>query len=176
MLSLSGAKAVGAAFDTVLANARAKAPTARIDGVLVQEMIRGGAEMIVGMKRDPVLGPAVLAGLGGIFVEVLEAYSLACAPFGLDEARRLLNELPGRKILDGMRGAAPRDTEALAVFLARFSQFAAGAAPMIEAIDLNPVLVLERGCGVVIADALFVIDQASSGLPGVRGGTSRAVE
>lgn len=154
-LGLATEVEVADAFTRVMAEVERRAPAARIDGVLVQQMARGGTEMIVGMKRDKSFGPVVLVGLGGVFVEVLKTFAIACAPFDAATARELIAGLAGASVLKGARGAAPRDIEALAQFLARFSQFAA-AADDVREIDLNPVFVLPEGQGVVIADALIV--------------------
>jgi acyl-CoA synthetase (NDP forming) len=155
-LGVADPTGVAAAFDAITGAARQRAPAARLDGVLVQEMVRGGTEVIVGMKRDPAFGPVVLVGLGGIFVEILKAYALCCAPFDRETAERVIGRLPASEMLRGARGHAPRDIAALAEFLARFSLFAAAASPVLREIDLNPVFVLPEGQGVVIADALFV--------------------
>jgi acyl-CoA synthetase (NDP forming) len=155
-LGIADPAGVVAAFDAITGLVRERAPTARIDGVLVQAMVRGGTEVIVGMKRDPDFGPIVLVGLGGIFAEILNAYALCCAPFDRDTARDVIDRLPAFEVLRGARRDLPRDVTALAECLARFSVFAAGAAAIVREIDLNPVFVLPEGQGVVIADALFV--------------------
>jgi acyl-CoA synthetase (NDP forming) len=155
-LDVADAPGVAAAFEEVTREVRRRAPAARIDGVLVQEMVRGGAEAIIGMTRDPAFGPVVLVGLGGIFVEVLKGYALCCAPFDRETAERVISRVPSSSVLRGARGHEPRDVAALAECLARFSAFAAAAAPLVRQIDLNPVFVLPAGRGVVVADALFV--------------------
>jgi acyl-CoA synthetase (NDP forming) len=155
-LDVADAAGVEAAFQALNASVRRRAPAARIDGVLVQAMVRGGTEIIVGMTRDPAFGPVVLVGLGGIFVEMLEGHALCCAPFDRETAEELIRRLPAWEVLRGARGHAPRDVAALAECLARFSAFAAAAAPLVRQIDLNPVFVLPEGRGVVVADALFV--------------------
>ena len=81
------------------------APDARIDGVIVAEMVSGGIETVMGVVSDPVFGPAVMFGLGGVFVEVLKDVTFRLAPFGMDEARRMIEEIQGRAMLDGVRGA-----------------------------------------------------------------------
>ena len=93
-------------------------------------------------------------GLGGVFVEVLKDVTFRLAPFGMDEARRMIDEIQGRAMLDGVRGAPPADIDALADALARLSVFAAENADMIETIDINPFLVLSDGA--VAVDALIV--------------------
>ena len=144
------------ARDTILERAAEKAPGARIDGVLVSPMVTGGVETIVGVARDPVFGPVVMFGLGGVFVEVLKDVTFRIAPFDVEEACRMIREIRGYPMLEGVRGAAPADVDALAEMLSALSRFAAANADRIESIDLNPVRVLEKGRGVVALDALIV--------------------
>ncbi len=144
-LNLQSAEAVRQAYSEIIDAAGDAAPGATLDGVLVTPMISGGVETIIGVNRDPVFGPVVLFGLGGIFVEVLKDVSFRVAPFGIDEARRMIDEVKGRAMLDGVRGAAPVDVEALAETLAQLSVFAAANADRIESIDINPFLVQEKG-------------------------------
>lgn len=142
------------AFADVMTAVKAKAPRAAIDGVLVAPMVAGGVECIMGVSRDPVFGPMVLFGLGGVFVEVLKDASLRRAPFGRDEARRMIGELKGLPLLEGARGRPPADLEALADALAKLSAYAYAMREAVESIDLNPVLALPEGC--VAVDALIV--------------------
>ncbi len=148
-----------AARDTIMARVAEKAPAARIDGILVSPMIFGGVETIAGVARDPVFGPVVMFGLGGVFVEVLKDVTFRAAPFDIAEADRMIREIRGFPMLEGVRGAPPADIEALARVLSALSHFAAANAAQIESIDLNPVRVLERGQGVIALDALIVMGQ-----------------
>ncbi|MCP3468819.1 acetate--CoA ligase family protein [Bradyrhizobium sp. CCGUVB1N3] len=147
---------------TILSNARHKRPDARIEGVIVSPMIRGGVETIVGVVRDPSFGPVVMFGLGGVLVEVLKDVTFRVAPFDVAEAQRMIREIRGFAVLEGVRGAPPADVDALAAMLSRLSQFAADNADVIESIDLNPVLVMPRGEGVMPLDALLVPRSAAS--------------
>ncbi|MGV7216353.1 acetate--CoA ligase family protein [Bradyrhizobium sp. UFLA05-112] len=147
---------------TILSRARDKRPDARIDGVVVSPMIRGGVETIVGVVRDPSFGPVVMFGLGGILVEVLKDVTFRVAPFDVAEAQRMIREIRGFAVLEGVRGAPPADVDALAAMLSGLSQFAADNASVIESIDLNPVLVMPRGEGVMPLDALLVPCSAAS--------------
>ncbi len=140
---------------TVLA-ARENVPNGRIDGVLVSRMIAGGVETIVGVVQDPTFGPVVMFGLGGVFVEVLKDVTFRVAPFDVDEARRMIREIRGFAMLEGVRGAAPADVDALASMLSALSHFAADNADSCDSIDLNPVRVMPAGHGVVPLDALLV--------------------
>lgn len=156
ILGVADRAAAEAAYAELLRRAAAHRPDAAVDGVLVAPMARGGVEMIAGVVRDPVFGPAVMVGLGGIHVEVLRDVRFALAPFDEAEARRLIDGLRGRALLDGVRGAPASDIDAMARLLARLSSFAAAHADTLETIDLNPVLVRPEGQGAVALDALLV--------------------
>jgi len=156
VVGVEGATAVRQAAESVIERARAAEPVARIDGVMVAEMAPEGVEVVVGVQRDPTFGPVVMVGLGGILVEVLEDVAFRLAPFGIAEAHRMIRELRGAKILDGVRGAGPSDVDALARLLSDMSVFAADQAGRIESVDLNPVRVLAKGRGLVALDALIV--------------------
>jgi acyl-CoA synthetase (NDP forming) len=140
----------------ILSRALERRPDARIDGVVISRMITGGVETIVGVVQDPTFGAVVMFGLGGVFVEVLKDVTFRVAPFDAAEARRMIREIRGFAVLEGTRGAPPADVDALASMLAALSHFAAVNADLIESIDLNPVLVLPEGQGVVPLDALLV--------------------
>ncbi len=155
-LNVSGADAVSAAFDRVLASAKRHAPAARIDGVLVQPMAAPGHEIILGVNRDPTWGLMLMVGLGGVLVEALGDVALAPVPFDHAAARAMIGRLKGSQLLGGYRGSAPADTEALADLMVALSQFAADNADDIAEIDLNPVIVHARGEGVSVVDALIV--------------------
>jgi acetyltransferase len=143
------------AYSEILANVTAYAPSATINGLLVQEMIRGGREVIVGMKRDPQFGPVVIVGLGGVFVEVLRDFAMRVAPLTTDDAREMIAELKGYRILQGMRGEAASDVDALAEIIQRFSRLALEIGEEIGAIDINPLRVFEKGQGAVALDCLM---------------------
>lgn len=156
LLAIADGTAARAAYDTLLARASKNAPQARIEGVMVTTMARKGAEVIIGVNRDPVFGPVVMFGMGGIFTELLKDVSFRAAPFDLDEAHRMIREIKGFPLLCGFRGAPPADIDALAHVLQRLSLFAAANAGELESIDLNPVLVLPEGEGVVALDAVIL--------------------
>ena len=155
-LNLADADAVATAHAAIEAAVAQNAPGAAVDGILVAPMVAGGIETIIGVHRDPVFGPAVLFGLGGVFVEVLADVSFRLAPFGIDEAHRMIDEVKGRKILDGVRGGAAADIDALAEALARLSVYAVANADSIASIDINPLLVRPAGQGVIAVDALVI--------------------
>jgi acyl-CoA synthetase (NDP forming) len=156
MLNLATAAAVREGYRTVLERASTAHPGAKIDGVLIQAMARRGQEMILGVTRDPVFGPMLMVGLGGIHVEVLKDVAFAPVPLDHDDALALIGELKGAALLDGVRGSPPADKQALAELMVALSRFAADHADQIAEIDLNPVIVHEAGHGLSVVDALIV--------------------
>ena len=154
LLSINDEDAIREGHATLLDRARVSRPDAEIDGVIVAEMVSGGVETMMGVVRDPTFGAVVMFGLGGVFVEILKDVTFRVAPFGIDEARRMIDEIRGRGILDGVRGTKPADLEALADALSRLSVFAAANADKVESIDVNPFIVLPKGAAAV--DALIV--------------------
>jgi acyl-CoA synthetase (NDP forming) len=127
-------------------------------GVLIQKMISGGKEIILGAKRDPSFGPVLLFGLGGIYVEVFKETSLRVAPINRSEAEEMISELKTASILKGVRGERPLDVRALIENLLRLSQLMIDF-PEIEGIDINPVKVLEKGA--LAVDARIVLSDGS---------------
>ena len=156
LLGLNGDAAVREGYRAVLARSKAAHPKAKIDGVLVQAMAKRGQEMILGVTRDPVFGPMLMVGLGGIHVEVLKDVAFAPVPLDAEDALALIGELKGAALLDGVRGAKPADKAALAELMVALSRFAADHAEQIAEIDLNPVIVHEAGEGLSVVDALIV--------------------
>jgi len=156
ILNVTGAEEVRTAFDTLQGRLRQHHPDARFDGILVSPMVEGGVEIIMGSSQDPVFGPVVMVGLGGILVEVLKDVSFRKAPFDVAEAHQMIGELRGNAVLDGVRGAPPADREALARTLSQLSLFAAAEKDHIDSIDINPFVVFAAGEGAVALDALIV--------------------
>jgi acyl-CoA synthetase (NDP forming) len=156
LVGLRSAEEVAAAYDTLLARARAAVPHARIDGVLVSPLVTGGLETIAGVKRDSVFGPVVMFGMGGIFVEIYRDVCLRVAPFGIDTAREMIQEIVGYPLLAGARGRSPADVEALARSLSLLSAYADRFRDALDSIDINPLMVLPEGKGVIAVDALIV--------------------
>ncbi|HEX3721726.1 MAG TPA: acetate--CoA ligase family protein, partial [Nitrolancea sp.] len=149
---------VRAGYEQIIANTRNYNPEAEISGVLVQEMVTGGRELILGMSRDADYGPAVAVGLGGIFVEVLKDVSLGVPPLAERDRRSMLARLRGAAILDGTgaRGAGPADVDAIVDILGKFSQLCIDLRDDVSEIDINPLLVFERGQGARVVDCLIV--------------------
>lgn len=156
LIGVNSVEAVAEGYRTLIERAATHCPGARIEGVLVAPMAPEGVETIVGVNRDPVFGPAVMFGLGGVHVEVLKDVAFRMAPFGKAEAMAMIDQIRGRALLSGVRGAPASDVDALADLLVNLSGFAAAHADDIETIDLNPVRVLAKGRGVVALDALIV--------------------
>lgn len=156
ILNVADRKAAEAAYKTLMERAAERAPGAKVDGVMVAPMITDGVETIMGVVSDPVFGPTVMFGLGGVFVEVLKDVTFRVAPFGVDVAMEMIGEVKGRAMLDGVRGAPPADVEALAKALAQLSAFAAANADTLETVDVNPFLVRPKGKGAVAVDALVI--------------------
>lgn len=154
LVGCSDAAAVREAFRDVVDGVRGRVPGARIDGVLVQPMVSGGTEMIVGVKTDPLFGPAVVCGFGGIFVETLRDVAVRVPPLDHDEAHAMIAELRGRALLGGVRGRPPADVPALADVLVRVAALAHAERQRLAALDINPLLVLEHGRGVMAVDWL----------------------
>lgn len=155
-LDISGADEAEAAFGQITAAATKAAPHARIDGVLMAPMVKGGVELILGAKKDPVFGPIILVGLGGIYAEIFQDTSLRLAPVSTEEAENMLRELRSFPLFNGARGRPLMDLSAAAVAISSFSVFAASHAENIKEIDINPLLVKPLGQGVVALDALIV--------------------
>ena len=155
-LGVEEESAVHEAFARIMNNARAFAPSAVIEGVRVERMAGPGVELIVGVSRDPDFGPMIGVGLGGVLVELLDDFVLSPAPVDAVEAREMLRNLRGQRILDGLRGAPAADVDALVRLLVAVSEFAAAAGETLEALDLNPVIVHPRGEGVSVVDAGIV--------------------
>ena len=126
------------------------------DGILIQEQVVGGFEMIAGAKVDPQFGPFVLIGLGGVFTELLKDVALRLAPVSPDIALEMLGELRAAPLLNGFRGGDRMDVAALASTLSSLSEFASDYSAQISEIDLNPVIVLPEGRGVRVVDAVIV--------------------
>jgi len=152
-LNLRNADDVRASYDAVMANAAAVSPPPRINGVLVQPMVPQGVEMVVGARVDPLFGPLVVVGLGGILVEVLNDTALAPAPVTHREGLALLGQLKGERLLRGFRGMEPVDLDRLADVICRVSRFAADHRDVITELDLNPLIC--AGDRITAVDALI---------------------
>jgi acyl-CoA synthetase (NDP forming) len=154
-LGLDNAAVVHKACGEMLENVRARKPGANIEGVLVQKQLKG-VECLLGVSRDDQLGPTLVMGLGGVFVEILADVQIRIPPISAAEAKRALESLKGAKVFSGARGAPPADLDALADMAARLSWLAFDLRDRISELDLNPVMVMPRGEGAFAVDALLV--------------------
>ncbi len=156
VIGLNNPSEVRNAFNMILKNVSMRTPNAKVYGILIQEMVPSGLEVIVGSTRDPTFGPLILFGLGGIFVEVLRDVSFRIVPLTHYDAETMISEIKSAKILEGYRGQAPRDKEALIDILIKLSKFVESVNE-VKDVDLNPVMLYEVGKGAKIADARVIL-------------------
>ena len=155
-LGLADAAAVRKAFAEVTACALAYRADARIDGVVVQKMAAGDVEFVLGLKNDPVFGPVLMAGLGGVLVEVLKDVAFRRCPLSAPQAEEMLEALQGKAILAGVRGKPAVDRAALVRLICAVSRFGAAAGARLAELDLNPVLLSPAGA--VAVDMVLVLE------------------
>jgi acetate---CoA ligase (ADP-forming) len=158
-LNISTDEELASAFNEVIINAQKYNPAADIAGVLVQEMVPDGLEVIMGISRDPQFGLTIMFGLGGIFVEVLEDISLRLVPITRRDAEEMIKEIKGYKILQGVRGQPPRDIDALVDTLLKVSRLAQDMEDKISEMDLNPIIVFGTGKGIKVVDSLMILNR-----------------
>ncbi|MBI5180912.1 MAG: acetate--CoA ligase family protein, partial [Nitrospirae bacterium] len=142
------------AFDAMMEDIAKKADDAMIKGALIEAMAKKGTEIIIGGIRDAQFGPAVMFGIGGIFVELLKDVSFGIAPVNMDEAMEMIKQIKGYPLLTGFRGSLPVDIDAIAKALITISELLNGVNDISE-IDLNPVIVYPQGLVVVDAKVLL---------------------
>jgi succinyl-CoA synthetase beta subunit len=157
VLGCGDASTVAAAFDRTMAGAR-RAGFTDVSGVLVQPMCTFAVETIAGVSVDPVLGPGLLFGLGGVFVEVLRDTVTEVPPLSLEQAKELVLGIRARKILEGVRGQPPADIDAVARTLVALGDFALVYRDRLAAVDVNPLLVGKVGTGVVAVDLVVELN------------------
>jgi acyl-CoA synthetase (NDP forming) len=138
------------------AGLKARNTSFAMDGVLVQEMVRGGKETILGMTTDPSFGPVIMFGLGGVYVEVLKDVAFRVAPLNDVDAMEIVHAIKGFPILNGARGEMPVDVEKLSEHLQRMSQMILDL-PEIREMDINPLVVFEKGRPFKVLDARIAI-------------------
>lgn len=155
-LNLMNEGEVRQAYQALIAAVQAARPTARLQGVLVQRMVKGGKETILGMKRDPQFGPLLLCGLGGTYVEIFKDVAVRIAPITELDAQQMIQQLKSSPILSGYRGAPPSDIDAITECLERLSQLALDFQELHE-LDMNPLIVFEQGKGAAVVDARIFI-------------------
>jgi acyl-CoA synthetase (NDP forming) len=150
-LNITNAADVRDAFDLIVYRATRHMPDATIWGCQVQQMVKGGREVIIGMNRDPQFGPLLMFGLGGVYVEALKDVTFRVAPIDRREAREMLTEIRAYNLLRGVRGEKPADLDAVADILVRVSQLVTDFPEIVE-MDINPLLVFAAGQGVLGLD------------------------
>ncbi len=165
-LNLKDEASVRKAFDEIMENAKnyGKEKGIEVDlsrGVFISDFVDMGTEIIVGVTKDPQFGHALMAGLGGIFVEVLKDVSFRLIPFTEADAREMLRELKAYKILEGVRGEGPRDVDSLIKVMLAVSKMIEEN-PEITELDCNPAFVYEEGKGALVVDARILIGSSDS--------------
>lgn len=158
-LGLDGPEAVAAAFEQIRSRVGQALPEAAGADLLVVPMAEAGLEVILGMTRDEQFGPALMFGLGGVWVELLEDVTFRLVPVAEAEARRMLGEIKGAPLLADYRGAPPRDAEALVEMILSLSRLVEDH-PAVASVDINPLVVYEKGTMVV--DAKVLIEGAAA--------------
>jgi acetyltransferase len=156
-LKLSNPIEVRAAYDRIQTEVSRRAPNARSDGIVVQRMATEGVEMILGVKRDPLFGPVILCGFGGILVELLKDVAIGIPPLSREQAHGMLERLHGFTILAGVRGKPPADIDALCDAIVGVSRLATNLGDQLIGLDINPLIVLPKSNGVVAVDAVVEI-------------------
>lgn len=151
MVNLKNDEEIESAFDTIVGNAKKYDKKAEIKGVLIVEMVKGGKELIIGSKHEPGFGPVIMLGMGGIYVEVLKDVTFKLAPVTDRESDDMIASIRTQKLLKGVRGEKPSDIEKLSECIQRLSQLVSDFGEIKE-LDLNPVLVMEKGSGCRILD------------------------
>ena len=150
-VGLKNPQEVRVAFKEIIKNAKKYDKKAIIKGVLVQEMVKGGKETIIGSKLEPGFGPVVMFGMGGIYVEVLKDVTFRLAPITNNEADEMISSIKTNKLLQGVRGEKPSDLNKLSECIQRLSQLVSDFKEIKE-LDMNPVLVFEKGKGCKAVD------------------------
>jgi acetyl-CoA synthetase (ADP-forming) len=151
-LGLATGAEVTAAAREMLETLRREGLGADLEGLSVQPMVRGEAEVIVGARRDPHFGAVVMVGLGGLAVEILDDVALAPAPVSVGRARTMIGTLRGAPLLTGARGRPPLDVDAIAAAVVSVSWLAADLGARLVDLELNPLIVGRRGKGAVAVD------------------------
>lgn len=158
ILRLTDEAKVRQAFDRIIANAKAYNPNARLLGVVVQAMAGGDTEFVIGLQNDPVFGPVIMAGLGGVLIEVLRDVVFRKVPLCESEAADMLDALHGKAVLAGVRGRPPVDRKGLVAMICAVSRLGATLGPRLSTLDLNPVMLGETSATAV--DWLMMLEEA----------------
>jgi acetyl-CoA synthetase (ADP-forming) len=151
-LNLKNSKEVKQAFKEIKANAGEK-----LKGVLVQEMVKGQRELVIGLVRDPQFGPCVMFGLGGIYTEILKDVCFRVAPITEEDAFQMMEEIKGKKILEGFRGMSPADKKTIAQALTGLGKLGMEN-NLVKEVDVNPLILTKEGKPVAV-DALVILGE-----------------
>ncbi len=160
VLNINSVEEARKTYNSIIDRVRQTMPEAAIRGIQVSRMILSGEEVILGMKRDPAFGPIIMFGLGGIYVEVFRDVSFRVAPIDEPIADSMIKQIKAFKILNGIRGKAPRDIAAIKDCLMRLSQLAIDC-PQIKELDINPLIVLKESGGCYVADARILLNDTT---------------
>lgn len=155
-VGLKDAEEVAVAYDQIMVSAQKAFPDAKVDGVSVQRMARSGIEIIMGMFKDVQFGPVLMFGLGGILVEVLKDVVFRVVPLAKRDAREMIKEIKGYKLLEGYRSQEPANINLLEEMLLKLSEFV-DKTPEIKEIDFNPVFAYQDGA--VVVDARIGLEE-----------------
>ena len=155
-LNLNSIEEVRTAYGEMMRNAKAAMPEARIKGILVQKMVKGGEEVIIGLKRDYTFGPVIMFGLGGIFVEVLKDVKFRVIPVAKETIYEMIREIKSYHLLTGARGRSKKDIDSVVNCIQRISQLAVDC-PQIKELDINPLLVQDEGGGCFVTDTKIML-------------------
>ncbi|MEJ2244970.1 MAG: acetate--CoA ligase family protein [Acidobacteriota bacterium] len=155
-LKLQNKGQVGTAYDEIMAAVKKKAAKAHIDGVSIQKMAAPGLELVIGMTRDPQFGPMLMFGLGGTSVEILKDVAFRITPLTRQDARDMIRQIKGYRLLEGYRGQPPADIEYLEEMLMKLSAFVVEN-PEIKEMDINPLFAYRKGA--VAVDARIILDE-----------------
>ena len=155
-VNLPDAAAVETAYDEIIKACQSQFPDAVIEGVSVQAMAKPGTEVILGMTKDPSFGPVLMFGLGGVFVEVLKDVAFRIVPLEPIDATEMIQEIKGKRLLDGYRGNPPAHVPTLEEMLLKVSTFV-DQTPGIQEIDMNPVFAYKDGA--IVVDARIILDK-----------------
>ncbi|MBS7632742.1 acetate--CoA ligase family protein [Candidatus Bathyarchaeota archaeon] len=154
-VNLKNAEEVKNAYSSIIKNVKKHNAKAKIKGILVQEMAPPSTEVIVGATKDPQFGPALMFGLGGVFVEVLKDVTFRIAPVSEEEARQMISEVKAYPLLKGYRNTPPADIDAIVKILLNTSKLVMDH-PEIKELDLNPIMVYQKGAKTV--DARIILE------------------
>ena len=157
VLNITDDKSAAASFHSIMDNVRTARPGAAIRGIYVSKMIPAGVEVILGFKRDPAFGGVILFGMGGIFVELYRDVSFRIAPLTEADAESMIREIKAFRLLDGMRGMKKSDVSSIKSCILRLSQLTLDF-PQIAELDINPLIVHEKGKGCWVADAKILLE------------------